>query len=268
MENKITWLASYPKSGNTWVRLLLNAYIYGNNDYNNMTVVTGDVSSYYYDSLSPIKDLTREQSILLRPATLLHMLAKGADIVKTHNANNQLLGVELIPDILTKRAIYIVRDPRDIVISNANHFGTDIDKTIDKLNDPCLGLDNEPTLSYLNTWQNHVKSWENSTFPTLIIKYEDLWLDTDKELSKILKFIDIEPETERLKTAIELCKFERMRDKENVEPFKEKSKYQETFFNTCGSNWKNVLTKRQSAEIEGNCIEVMLKYEYIKRDSI
>ena len=258
----ITWLASYPKSGNTWIRLLLNAYLNENNDLNKIYVAENDNKPYHYYALSPKKDLTHDESLLLRTAALFHLAHNKAQVLKTHNANCRLTGIGLIPELLTKNAVYIVRDPRDTVLSLARHFGQTIDEAIDALNDKSRSIDTPPTFHYMGDWSFHVNSWMDSTFPVHVVKYEDLISDPRGTFSKLLPFLDIQPDGDRIEMALNLTEFETLQAKERETGFNEKSSYQDVFFKHKGSRWREVLTNEQRNKIESAHSETMLKLGY------
>ena len=129
MSDGITWVASYPKSGNTMLRMLLEAYHYNSEsiDINNMVLISGDAGATLIQSVSPIPtdDLGFNGEALLRPAMLLNYYCSRTPPVymKTHFANLQTPGLPpFIPREVTRKAVYIVRDPRDVFHSFASYF--------------------------------------------------------------------------------------------------------------------------------------------------
>ena len=134
----INWLASYPKSGNTWVRTLLYAYKFGNVQLDQIKgFVTSDLLPGAWFAAAPVPwgMLTDDQKLLVRYTALMIIATTASQdrlIVKTHCACGKMNSVDLIPNELTEKAVYIVRDPRDVTISYARHMGKSIDEAIVK----------------------------------------------------------------------------------------------------------------------------------------
>src|SRR6056297_90011 len=129
MKKSIVWLSSYPKSGNTWSRIFLANYIANRDNPLSINQVryfgTGDSIKRHYDKIAGrIIDPPDILSLLsVRQKLLNAIIGNGADlnVVKTHNIKSIIRGVELFPSDVTKCAIYILRNPLDLVISYASH---------------------------------------------------------------------------------------------------------------------------------------------------
>ena len=128
----LVWLASYPKSGNTWLRAFLANYLIDGTEpvsINDMQKISfGDSSAPAYADLGRCNPatLTPAQVVALRDRHLERVSGNAPiNFVKTHNAHTRIAGRRLIPARLTRAAIYIIRDPRDLVLSYADHFGLD-----------------------------------------------------------------------------------------------------------------------------------------------
>jgi hypothetical protein len=261
---KIHWIASFPKSGNTWVRMLLEGYMTGKVDINaEYGAVTADNIEPYYQSVSPypLSDLKPTDILHLKGAALLYL---RSSTVKTHCANTVVNDVRQIPASYTQSAIYIMRDPRDVAISFSGLLGESIDTTIDMMNNKNLVLLSENNVpQFLGTWTMHVKSWTTTNgFPVLIIKYEDLLEDTEKVFTSILEFWKKDIEKERLKKAINMASFEMLKAQEDLHGFRE-NMGKEKFFREGGSTWKKVLTKDQSKQIVNDHHDMMVEHGYV-----
>lgn len=254
---KVVWLASYPKSGNTWVRMFLSAYRSGVLDINNLPFVGGDLQRVFYQSVasSPITEMTDTEVMLLRNAALLQMTEFynwNPLVMKTHSINGLYDGTPMIPPALTAAAIYVVRDPRDVVMSYARHLGVmhkqaekDMEHEGTRIVDSRSGL-----FHVLSSWSNHVRSWAGADFPVALVRYEDLIEDPRRNFTAILQFLGIEIDKERFNNALRLTKLDNLRDQELKKGFVENPKEAKgRFFGKGGSKWQVQLDKRISARI-------------------
>ncbi len=139
---KIIWLASYPKSGNTWVRMLLNNYFSSNDARQNLNQL--DVSTYGGSSKSSYRQVTRRsvdalsdaEIMALTPSAHAHIASRHAGLVfaKTHSLLSTYHDIPLISPDVSQGAVYIVRNPLDTVLSVADHFGLDMERAITFIN--------------------------------------------------------------------------------------------------------------------------------------
>jgi len=269
--NKIYWLASYPKSGNTWVRMFLNAYTNKsfklNSDYQ---YVWHDFQPGMMQLICPIAidNLSIEEQYLYHAATIYNTsLTYPAKCFKTHNAKIAVNYMPAIPLTISQAAIYIVRDPRDVCVSVANHFGYSIDASIEFMNNIKQGIEFRDTklTHILLTWSEHVKSWteNNKSLDCLVIRYEDLLTKTDYAFSEILKVLNIPIEQKKLKRAIFDTSFKKLQKLEKEEGFNEAVDGVQFFKTGVAGNWENVLNKDQAAKIENDHKEVMEFYGYL-----
>jgi len=268
---RIHWLASYPKSGNTWVRALLYAYQYGTISLDQMRGhVLGDQLPGAWFAASPVPWglLNGDQRLLLRYSALMNLISysfHGTTIAKTHCANICVNSIELIPNELSGSSVYLVRDPRDVVVSYAHHMGIDIDTAIFRMNKLglSLGHDGNGIIQPTGDWSASVLSWsKHGHFPREVIRYEDLKTQPVIELARILKCIyDVDPDEERMRRAIDLCEFNKLKKQEEEEGFKEATK-NGNFFRKGKSTWREVLTDDQIRLIEEAHAEQMQKLGY------
>ena len=256
----IVWLASYPKSGNTWARAIVEAYVKGSVDINKMSTCIGDNVPYFYDAVNPGVELTPEIIRLIRPAALLHLKALEPCkplVVKTHHANVVVDEMAMIPVGLTRGAIYIIRDPRDVVLSYAKHFDYTIDEAIDALADEHRVIVDEPFEHILGSYSMHVKSWTcEQEYPILLVRYEKMLSDPYKTFGGMLAFMGFDIYEERLHAAVELCDISRLKAQEAEHGFKER-RNGETFFNAGrAGGWESGMNELQSKRIINNHKEV------------
>lgn len=270
---RVFWLASYPKSGNTWVRMLLQGYLTGRAHLNEHTYVRGDEELMAYQAVlpCPLQACNREQVALVRYAALMDMSARSPanrTILKTHNARVRVLGeIEMIPSWISQAAVYIVRDPRDVVISLSEHIGQTIDHTIDLMgsHNAQMHFDRErttPICSILTAWWQHVDSWASAEFPVVLVRYEDLLANPHREFRRILEAFQYEPEGCRIDQAVQLARFSRLREQEQEHGFVEASRHTEFFSRGKSGGWRDILSETQVRRIERTQAAVMERLGY------
>lgn len=272
---RVYWLASYPKSGNTWARLMLAAYRWKVDEVDlllNQEITLLDIQQYAYQVVAPVPlaDMNDQQQLFIRPAALLHLIAKAIHlpiIFKTHNANIIVLGIPLIPDPLTEAAIYIVRDPRDVCLSYAAHIDKSHEHTANIMNEtghrllvPKTGL-----CHWLTTWSNHVKGWtEDGNFERTVIRYEDMHRDPVQALEMMLVRTGIQlPDPLRVRKAVEATRFDRLQEQEHKRGFIEQAKNGGAFFRSGQiGEWEYKLDLKLITKIEQDHKDMMRKYNY------
>lgn len=263
-----TWIASYPKSGNTWARILLTAYYRDSYVDVNDLIVQGDNSLSHYQSASavPITLLDNREKVWLRMAALLnhsHTHKYRPRYIKTHHANAEIHNVRLIPPSMTRSAVYIVRDPRDVAVSFSRHTGKSVDDIItDMANEKhSIGGAEKEIPHILTSWSYHVKSWGSEELNATLIKYEDMKADPVLALEMLLVAGGVIPNRERAKKAAAACELAKLQAQEETAGFIEASKKAGAFFGQ-GKGWKNELTPQQAGRIERDHGEIMREVGY------
>ena len=272
---KLLWLASYPKSGNTWLRALLHNYLKQPAapwDINRLTDFTaGDNSAELYRHYDPrpasqysIADVQRMRPQVHRDLT---QAFPGAVFVKTHNAVAYVEGVPLVTPELTAGVIYIMRDPRDVAISYSHHLGKGLDETIAFLGDPdaAVGGTDSKVYEKHSSWSNHVVSWTPSPDPhLLVLRYEDLLADPIERFGRVVRFLGGPPAPERLERAVRFSSFDVLSDQERQHGFTERPAAADRFFRTGqAGRWRNILRPDQAARIERDHGAVMQRFGYL-----
>ena len=267
---QIVWVASYPKSGSTWLRCFLDAYFLKEVDINELLCTITDAIPVSHDigDGSNITEHPFEIQQLARPMALLrtvkNYLTTSQEVplfMKSHNANLLINGYELIPEVLTKSAIVIIRDPRDILPSFSKHMGVDLDQGLEWMQDKyrMLGGENK-IIDFLSSWKDHTNSWLNcSTHNIKYFLYEDMKANPVDMFSQILKHSGVEPDRDRVKMALELVKLDRLKDAEKENGFSEESKHAKGQF--FGAKHKQI-TPKQSHSIEKECNRVIKRLGY------
>jgi len=272
----IVWIASYPKSGNTWVRVFLANYIANTDEpvsINNLTYldrIDANGGLYKLVSKEPYDGNNAMQSAALRPAVLKTIVSNGADInfLKSHSENCVAYGVRLIPPALTRCAIYIVRHPLDMVVSYANHYNISYDNAIKSIgysgNALKGGTGTNNAYQFLGSWSDHASGWMNEKeFPVLFVRYEDMLRNPYKEFRRIIRCIGLPVDREQIEKAIRFSSFDVLRKQEKNTGFNETVKTQKEFFRSGKSDqWKDKLTSDQIAQLLNDHKHVMEKIGY------
>lgn len=275
---EIVWIASYPKSGNTWVRLLLDAYYLGEVDINDMVSSVSDDNSNWHQvgDGSDVRKFPVQYQQLTRPMALLRLVRQyqsttndnGIHIplfVKTHSAHLVANGIELLPECLTKAVIYIVRDPRDVLPSFAKHMGLETDEAIDAFLDTYRVLEAKDSIKVadlISSWPKHVGSFINGdTHNIRVFRYEDLKSNPVETFAQMLEHAGVKPDMDRVRKAVEITDLAKLKKQESEKGFRESSPYaKDQFF---GGERKK-LTPRQVRRIEKGC-QSMLRRLYLKK---
>ena len=262
----IIWLSSYPKSGNTWVRLFLDNLLSPDKEFNINHNLIGQfpLRNHFLNLSDNINDQDEFAKNCIKAQQKLN-LDNSLKIFKTHNAFWNWGGGEytFTNEENTLGVIYIVRDPRNIITSVLNYFHKKNYYEALKFmkenkvlggNESEIGL---PTI--IGSWSNHYKSWKKFKKNFLIIKYENLLKDPLTEFSKIINYLetitDLRFENKNVLKAIEECKFDNMSKQEDKFGFNDNSKrnkeLNKKFFNLGPkNNWQNILDDEILQEIE------------------
>lgn len=276
VKKSIHWLASYPKSGNTWVRLFLLNYLANRPEPVPINQAhrlgPSDALFALYRAVSPDKSLkpTDYEAILrLRPAMLENHARNGADVnfMKTHCHNGTVGPGRLIPPHLTRGAIYILRNPLDILNSYADHYALTLEQAATQIAHPenaVLGQ-GDMTAQFLGSWSQHVRSWTRERrFPVCSIRYEDLHADPQGSFAAILTAIGIPPDPARIDRAIQAASFDELKRQEDKAGFIEKSDGGSRFFRKGKTGgWRETLTPELVEKICADHGAVMKKYGYL-----
>jgi hypothetical protein len=277
---RLVWLASYPKSGNTWTRLFLSQFLANSDtpvDLNSIDL-GGSISSSRpaFDEVVglPSSDLTDDEVDELRPGVYRAWAehGSGTSFVKVHDANLRLRGGErLFPASVTGCAVHLVRNPLDVAVSLAFHQGhADYDRTVTHLNDRnrvIAGNRRTQLRQTLLDWSAHTRSWtDEDTFPVETFRYESLVADPVGEFARLVAFVDLDgaDDRTRVETAVAGTRFERLQTAEAETGFRERHHRQARFFRSGRSgDWKNELSPSQVASIVDAHADVMRRFGYL-----
>ena len=255
----IIWLASYPKSGNTWVRAFLANYLADAkrpvtiNDPPNFML--GDNFLIHYEKLSgkAAESLTPKELHDLRPKVHEWFAYSRPDnvFVKTHNAVLRAAGQPLITPSATAGAIYMVRNPLDVAVSFAHHYQTSYDRAVESLCDEqyFLPAANGLLEQALSSWSRHVRSWTKApALPLCTLRYEDLHRKPLEAFGSLVAFLQLPMDTERLARAVRFSTFKELEGQEKQDGFVESRPDGKTPFFREGrvGAWRRHLTAAQT----------------------
>lgn len=285
----IIWLASYPKSGNTWLRFLIMSLILKDKEEINLDQLSGikqfpsshqynklNINKINYSNLNDISNYWIESQKIINSD-------KSIKFFKTHNAlckinNNIFTNLEN-----TLGVIYIVRDPRNVISSINNHYHhMDLEFSKNFIFDEKKGImkkskvdiNNDYALpQIIGSWKTHYNSWKNMKKNYLLIKYENLINNPKKEFKKVTDYLEelmgLNFSEKLIDKAIKLSSFDRLQSLEEKKGFSESvvdpnSGIRKKFFNLGPkNNWREKLDKKISNEIEKEFENEMIELGYL-----
>ena len=273
----IVWLASYPKSGNTWLR----AFIYNLIENPQQAGKISQLPGYFEEESKPrwyepyaspggLASLTFEQAMALRPQVhqdIANSRARGTVFVKSHNMFGQFNGVSLHNIAVMAGAIYLVRNPLDVALSVADHFGLTTDEAIEFMEREETGTpaNEENVAGFLGSWSTHVASWTAQPHPSILVqRYEDLQDKPAKAFGAVARMLGLDSDHQRVRKAIQFASFAELKKQELTSGFAEKSPNSKHFFRKGKKNqWMEALSVEQVERIVRRHYEQMNRFGYV-----
>ena len=287
----IIWLASYPKSGNTWVRTIINELIFRENDITNIfNEASINIRQFpQYTDFEKINNfLHKERTEELKQELIVETIKnwtklqdkvnsdKKIKLFKTHNllAKFNIDGKDYSFTNLenTIGVIHIVRDPRSIITSLKNHFSLKNEFEAKKMiidKNTWSGLKIKKTVpNYFSSWSNHYNSWKRFPKNNLLLKYEDILKNPEDQIKKISdylkKFFKFESDNTKIKQISKKTSFKNFKKVEDAGRFYEKTGKEKKFFYLGPNNkWNELLNKETISEIEKEFYTEMKELNYI-----
>lgn len=276
MKKNIIWLASYPKSGNTWTRIFLANYLTNApkpmpiNQVHRLGIGDSIAKTYHMVAGRQIDVHDIPLTLRLRDKVLRGVVGNKADVnfVKTHNIRGETGGVRLIPAEYTRSALYILRNPLDMVLSYARHYGISHERAVQQIthHDNANSADAKTVAQFLGSWSDHVKSWTSpSPYPVLVLRYEDLLADPETHFARVLKLIGVPVDPERLTRAIGFSSFKELSKQEADSGFIERPDVSKSFFTSGTSGkWQTELAPELVEKIIASEGKMMKKHGYLE----
>lgn len=276
----IIWLASYPKSGNTWMWFFIKSYF---NPPNKKFSINHDKDDPYLLETFPTERGFNELNInyqdffdisknWINLQSLINLNNK-TNYLKTHNAMCTINNNKFTDINNTIGAIHIVRDPRDVLVSYSSYKSEKIDKTLEILlsNDSyeySKFKDKFYKRSLMGSWSSHYNSWKNyKSKETLLVKYEDMVNKSNSTFLKVLNYLKkitkIEINHNKLNRAIDETSFENLKNLEIKEGFKVNPSKKPFFRKGKVGDWKEKLNKDQTQKIEKAFKAEMIELGYL-----
>ena len=275
----IIWLSSYPKSGNTLLRGILATYLFSNDgifSFENLYKINQFPTIKSFENIG-IKS-NEDEKILknyVKAQELINNKVNKIIFFKTHSANFKIKESTFTDINNSKGAIYIVRDPRNVVSSLAYHNQISINEATEFMKkNSWLIKNNKIPDTFVGSWKFNYNSWKNLNKKVLIIRYEDLLKDKKKTIIKVLEFLDhlkinIIFDDKKLNKTIETTEFENMKKLEKTSGFDESVVNKKTgefkpFFNLGPkNNWDKSLETKNIKIIEEEFSSEMKELGYL-----
>ncbi len=277
--SNIIWLASYPKSGNTWMRIFIENYLQNSssaidiNEIHRISVAESSAHRYqpYLPEGKETTDLSAPEICAIRPSVQADIARsrQTTSFVKTHNFLGDFEGFPLHNMDVSCGAIYILRNPLDVTISLSKYFGYSIDDTIEYMADEKIGTPNEKenVPQIITSWSLHVQSWTSRMDDScLVLRYEDMLDHSKKAFRAVEKFLGMSKNPKRLKNAIKNASFQQLKAQEKKHGFVEKHENAQSFFRQGRKNqWQQLLSESQVQKIVSLNKIQMERFGYLPR---
>ena len=280
----IIWIASYPKSGNTWVRSIISSLIYSDDgifDFSYIKKIKQFPQKIFLENFTNNLDNIHEIKKYWISAQERLNLDNKIKFLKTHNVNCKINDYAFTNRQCTLATIYIVRDPRNLVDSISNHFSKSSDESLkfllsSRVLAPGKGgieLEGGNVITYIGSWKENYNFWTKNNENLLLIKYEDLLKDTSKEVDRIIsflnKFTNFNINEKKKENIINSTSFESLKKLENAGNFTENVFIKNTnkkakFFNKGPNNvWQNQLRKDIQLKLEKELNKELVELGYL-----
>ena len=285
----IIWLASYPKSGNTWLRFFIISLLMGKKVDLNLNHLKAIISypdkTHFKGLLKDVLDIDEIAKNWINSQNRINS-DKAFRFFKTHNMFIKYKDYAFTDVNNTLATIHIVRDPRNVITSLKNHYSLSnyehakkflfYDNQIltpsEKEKEKYLNKEKHPLPQIVGSWRTHYISWKNMKKNYFLVKYEDLVKNPLEEFTKVTNFISkvlrVKFSKEQIENAVKLSSFRNLQSMEKKYGFTESSTNNEgvknKFFYLGPSNdWNNILESNLVEEINKKYSTEMSELGYL-----
>ncbi|MBU0493236.1 MAG: sulfotransferase domain-containing protein [Chloroflexi bacterium] len=284
MDGGIIWLASYPKSGNTWLRIFLTNYVRNGAEPADINDLDGgpiaSARRAFDDAVGvAASDLLPEEIDRYRPAVYLQMAAHsdGPLFLKVHDAYTRNPdGQPLFPQAATRGVVYLIRNPLDVAVSFAHHSGITVDEILPRLCREDFAFASrrdrlhDQLRQRLLSWSGHVRSWvDEPGLNVHVTRYEDMVRAPYPTFTAIVRFAGLPADPARVSKALDFSNFDSLQAAERKVGFRERSARAATFFRSGQvGDWRQVFTAEQATLLVAAHRDVMHRFGYLTPDGI
>jgi hypothetical protein len=270
----IVWLASYPKSGNTWLRLFLANYFAQHRPLALNQAISfgvGDSGIELFRQAGMGANVSTPQAMAQLRALVHRRLAQrnsqGVAFVKTHNACIHVAGAPLITPDVTAGAILVVRNPFDVAVSFAHHTGMPIERSVQALATDTYYVPADEIFvdQYPTSWRRFLTSWIDAAgLSPLVLRYEDMVHAPAATFSQVLRFLNVQIDDARLADSIAATEFGNLANQEKKHGFAEGDPHGKVPFFRQGriGAWQDVLSAEQVKFLQQACGKELVRLGY------